>query len=69
MQASKTVNVHAGAGTDTGRVLSLDVLRGIAILLVMGRHHFINPRQLGSYFSLLPCGNGMDGQVSTCFSC
>lgn len=33
-----------------GRIASLDVLRGIAILLVMGRHHSINPRTAGFLF-------------------
>jgi len=46
MQVPITVAAQR-VGTKTGRVLSLDVLRGIAILLVIGRHHFIDPRNAG----------------------
>src|SRR5580658_8107142 len=48
--SSPAADIHQGVATKTGRVLSLDVLRGVAILLVIGRHHFINPRDAGLLF-------------------
>lgn len=50
MQAPTTITAQHGVVNKSGRVLSLDVLRGIAILLVIGRHHFINPRDAGLLF-------------------
>lgn len=50
MQAPTIVTAQPGVDAKGGRVLSLDVLRGVAILLVMGRHHFINPRDAGLMF-------------------
>src|ERR1044072_1393050 len=34
---------------NTGRSLPLDMLRGVAILLVLGRHYVVDPEQLGSW--------------------
>lgn len=50
MPAPTIVATKHGVDVTTGRVLSLDVLRGVAILLVIGRHHFINPRDAGLLF-------------------
>jgi peptidoglycan/LPS O-acetylase OafA/YrhL len=59
----KVLNSLYSAGLGKSRIIQLDILRGVAILMVLGRHAVIEPKDSGSFNRSRVSGFALVGQA------